>query len=163
MAFSLFSPASAANLVILPQEFRGLDTAGWTNVLLGCEPASSSPPPPHRGKARKRAKELLAGPHASAESAADRMQTELEAAATRLEDPAVDLLGADDLNEVLEFFDSAYADWHTARGLPKQFGSQMDVLAITQRNRAASQHDYFQEFSLLGLKESGYHTDSDRI
>ena len=141
---------SGSNLVILPSEYRGISNEKWASLLLGNESAEvEGAALGAHGKNKKRAKELLAA------AGGKEKGCEFNNVMKKLIEPETLLLGLKSLEELLEFFDSAETDWHMVRGLPFELKGRKDIVAITHKKKTEFSLDYFQEYSILGLNETG--------
>eukprot|EP00826_Nyctotherus_ovalis_P010003 TRINITY_DN12653_c0_g3_i1.p2 TRINITY_DN12653_c0_g3~~TRINITY_DN12653_c0_g3_i1.p2 ORF type:complete len:145 (-),score=12.42 TRINITY_DN12653_c0_g3_i1:731-1165(-) len=120
----------------------------WKKSLLGEPNIEVSAPKLRRGN-RKRQKELLA--HRSSSL----VESTIEDALKKLKDPEVLTLSLEDLEYLLDYFDTSHANWHVLRGLPKKLASYKDLLVMTYE-LDESGLEYLQDYCLLGIKEDGY-------
>lgn len=124
------------------------DLLAWKKSLLG-EPNIEAFAPKLRRGNRKRQKELLAHkPSSSVESTVDD-------ALKKLKDPEVLILSLEDLECLLDYFDTSHANWHVLRGLPKRLAPYKDLLVMTYE-LDESGLEFLQDYCLLGVKEDGY-------
>jgi len=147
---------SNVNLAVLPEELHNLDLTTLKKLLL-CETNIENFAPKIRQANKKRVKELLE--HKSVIS----VESTIEDALNRLKDPEMLVLTFEDLKYLLEYYDTAYANWHAGYGLPKKLVGCSDLLVMTYEVSSPNSGEYLQDYCLLGIKENGYYSPSHLI